>query len=110
MRSPTPRIFSTWPHLRTAKPPFSARVSKLTHLAHRNHEAASNLGFRDFCEFIAKEQRSVFNQMTVRLGLGRGWQIADAGEPRLDRFLLDRANADWIGSTLLGSQKRSTTQ
>ncbi len=91
LRSPIPRIFSIWRHLRNARPPFAADVSGLTRVAHRNHEAACNLGFRDFCELIAEEQRSIFNQMTVWLGSGRGWRIAAADEPKLDQSLLDRA-------------------
>ena len=90
MRSPLPRIFSTWRHAGRARPPFPRDLSPLTVRAHRNFEAARNLSFRQYCEWIMEQGfQSIFNQMTVWLGLGRGFGVAE--DPDLDRSVLERA-------------------
>jgi hypothetical protein len=92
LRPPVPRIFSTWRHLRSTRPPFAGEASQMARAIESDSEAARNLGFREFCEFImAQGRRSFFNQMTVLLGLGRGWEVAAAGLPKVDRALLDKA-------------------
>lgn len=91
LRSPVPRIFSSWHHMRATRPYFPAEGARARKMHHDN-EAAHILGFREFCEFIIGQgRRSFFNQMTVMLALGQGWDIAAAEVPKVDASVLDRA-------------------
>lgn len=106
LRQPVDRVYSTWRHLRSAARPFvdNSGVAMVQQI-HSDAELAHTLGFEDFCRAVMQQGRlSFFNQMTVLLGLGRGWEIAAAGIPEVDDALFDNAmenlhSIDFVGFT-----------
>lgn len=106
LRKPIPRIFSTWKYLRHLPLPFED-VQGLTMVQQIQSDVrlAHSLDFPDFCRAIYNQGRlSFFNQATVLLGLGRGWEVASAGIPKVTDDLLSAAKVnlgrfDYIGFT-----------
>jgi hypothetical protein len=93
LRKPEQRIYSTWMHLRHQPTPF-ADWSENTHVKRiqSDLQKAKSSSFAEFCARILDEGRlSFFNQMTVLLGLGRGWNLSPDFRPVPDDEMLENA-------------------
>jgi Sulfotransferase family len=91
LRKPIPRVFSTWRYLRKLPPPFTESESKdMVQQIRSDVNLAHTHDFPDFCKAILDQGRlSFFNQATVLLGLGRGWDVAKAGIPSVNESALN---------------------
>jgi hypothetical protein len=93
LRRPEQRIYSTWKHLRGQPLPF-ADSSENSHVKRIQNDLqkAKSCSFEEFCERILDEGRlSFFNQMTVLLGPGRGWNLSPDFLPVPDEAMLESA-------------------
>src|SRR5262249_29068560 len=84
-RRPEQRVYSSWKHLRRQDLP-------LVDVAGSDVAKARSCSFAEFCQGILRDGRlSFFNQMTVLLGLGCGWDLPPGYVPIPDEMMLENA-------------------